>query len=128
MLRATLRRAIILLVLPARLLHELLHAVTALPWARRVQVDILPQRGDAVARVAWRGDPHQAIVAFSALAPLLAGLIAAGAAVGVLVTGSVDAPETVTGLATLSIIAVYIALVAQPSAADIQQARGESDE
>jgi hypothetical protein len=128
MIRAAAYRLVVLLVLPARLAHELLHAITALPWARRVQLDILPQRGDAVARVAWRGDPHQAIVALSALAPLLAGLVAAGAAVGVLVTGGVTAPGTVTDLALLAIAAVYIALIAQPSAADIQQARGGSDE
>jgi hypothetical protein len=123
MSRRALYRAVVLLVLPARLAHELLHAAVALPWARRVQLDILPQRGDAVARVAWRGDPSRLVVALSALAPLLAGLIAAGAAAGMLLSGAA-LPTTVTETALLAIAAAYIALVAQPSAADIDQARG----
>jgi hypothetical protein len=128
MIRAATYRAIVLLVLPARLVHELLHAVAALPWARRIQLDILPQRGDAVARVAWRGEPPHAVVALSALAPLLAGLIAAGAAVGLLVSGAVSAPSTVRELALLAIGAAYVGLVAQPSARDLQRARGDRDE
>lgn len=119
-------RVLVLLILPARLAHELLHAVAALPWARRIQLDILPRRGDAHARVAWSGDPHQAVVALSALAPLLAGCIAAGAALGMLLAGV--SPDGVTETALLAIAATYIALIAQPSRADLRQARGGDDE
>jgi hypothetical protein len=112
------------LMLPAKLTHEGLHALAALPWAERVDVVILPRHGGADCRVAWAGDPHQAVVALAALAPLLAGIIAVGTAVALLLTSSVSAPTTVTELAAVAIGASFIAGVAQPSAADLRQVRG----
>lgn len=121
-------RLIVLLALPARLIHELLHAITALPWAERVQVDILPQRGGAQSRVQWRESPPPGVVALSALAPLIAGLLALSWALWLFATGALVAPSTVTGWALVAIMAAYMAMIAKPSPQDVRQARGDRDE
>jgi hypothetical protein len=118
-------RLVVLLALPARLAHELLHILPALPFATAIRLDIDPRRGNAVARFQWGdGVPH-AVVALSALAPLAAGVCAAAVGVWALAEGGVPTNPTEMGL--LAIGAAYIAMVGKPSPQDIRTARGGGD-
>ena len=120
------RRLTLLVALPATLAHELLHAAAALPWAERVQVDIQPRAGAAEARVRWAGDVSQAVVAFSALAPALAGLLALWAALWSGVLGVLP-PGSTSEFALLAVVAGYATLTFGVSRRDIAEARGETD-
>lgn len=125
--QTTLFRLLVLFALPARLTHELLHVIPALLWAERVQVEILPQRGDAVAKVKWLDDAPGAVIAFSAIAPLVAACVAAFVALWGLLTGAVQPPGSVSGLALLAILAAFTAMVGQPSAQDLRAFWGGRD-
>jgi len=104
MMRDTLLTLRAIALLPAILLHESLHAAVALPWAERVQIEIVPDDGLAVHRVQWRAGVGQVVRTTVALAPLLAGLIAA---LGAVWLGLLGVPETSSDLALLAIGAVY---------------------
>jgi hypothetical protein len=121
-------RVFVLIALPARLAHEALHIVTALPFARRVRLDINVSTGNAAARVKWADWAPAPVVTLSALAPLIAGCLAALVAVALLLSGAVAVPTTVTELCLLAIAASYVAMIAKPSPADLQSARGGTDE
>lgn len=121
-----LRRLTLLVALPATLAHELLHAAAALPWAQQVRVDIHPRSGVASARVKWAGDVSQWVVAFSALAPAVAGLLALWAALWSGVFGVLP-PGSTTEFGLLAVVGGYAALTFGVSRRDIAEARGETD-
>lgn len=116
-------RVLVLVALPARVLHELLHALTALPWAERVQIELRPS-GDARVRVRWREPPPRAVVVVSALAPLIAGVCAALTALWLLVTGHLAPPETITETALAAIAGAYVGMIANVQGEDLQAAFG----
>ncbi|WP_224332870.1 hypothetical protein [Haloprofundus halobius] len=60
------------LLTPAVPLHELTHALVALPWASNVETDL--QRGDAEVRITWRDETPLWAVYLAHLAPMLVGL------------------------------------------------------
>jgi hypothetical protein len=122
-----LRRLTLLVALPATLAHELLHAAAALPWAKRVQVDIRPRAGAAHARVRWADEVSQPVVAFSALAPAIAGVLALWAAVWSGVFGALP-PGSTADFALLAVVGGYAALTFGVSRQDIAEARGETHE
>lgn len=117
-------RTLVAIALPARLIHELLHALTALPWAERVQIEMRPD-GDARARIAWRANPPpRAVVVLSALAPLLAGVLAAVVAVAMVVVGDLSTPSTPTELSLAAIAGAYVAMIANVQKEDVNAAFG----
>lgn len=97
-------RARAMVLLPAILAHESLHAAAALPWARRVQIEIVPAEALAVHRVEWSEDVGRIVRTIAALAPLLAGLVAAVAAAWL---GLLGVPRSSSQMALLAIAAVY---------------------
>lgn len=117
-------RLLVVLALPARVIHELLHALTALPWAERVQIE-LRRDGNAAARIAWKDDqpPRYAIV-LSALAPLFAGVLAVAVAVWGLATGQLATPTTPTELALGALTGAYVAMIANVQREDRRAALG----
>lgn len=121
-----LRRLTLLVALPATLAHELLHATAALPWAERVQVDIRPRDGAAHARVRWADGVSQVVVAFSALAPAIAGVLALWAALWSGVFGALP-PGSTSDFALLAVVSGYAALTFGVSRQDLREARGETD-
>jgi hypothetical protein len=115
-------RLVVLLALPARLTHELLHILPALPFATAIRLDIDPQRGNATARFQWAEDVPQAVVTVSALAPLAAGVCAA--AVGLWALAHSGVPTDPTEMALLAIAGAYIAMIGRLSPQDLRTARG----
>jgi hypothetical protein len=123
MLRDTLLTLRAALILPAILLHEGLHAAVALPFAERVQIEIVPGDALAVHRVQWAADAGRVVRTVATLAPLLAGLVAVSAALWL---GLVGVPSTSSELALLAIGAVYW-FAAFFSPADLRRAWGGHD-
>jgi len=117
-----LARVMIGVALPASLLHELLHALVALPKARRVDLSIQPHQGTATAHVYWPAETSHLWVALSALAPMLAGALALTWALVQLATGHLG--SGLTDSALLAIAGAYLGLAARPSWQDIRVATG----
>jgi len=123
-----LRRLTLLVALPANVAHEMLHALAAAPWAEDVRLVIQPQTGACKALIDW-GEPaahKRPLIAFSALAPLIAGVLALSAALwngylGVLPPGSTS------DFALLAVVGGYAALTFGVSRQDIAEARGGSE-
>lgn len=61
-----------LLALPAWMLHEVTHAIVALPWARRVAITFDVEDQHPRARIQWQDD-ETAPKAVSAMAPFIIG-------------------------------------------------------
>lgn len=118
-------RLLVLLALPARLTHELLHILPALPFATAIRLDIDPQRGNAAARFQWDDGAPRAVVIMSALMPLVAGVCAATVGVWALAEGGI--PTDPTQMALLAIAGAFVAMVGKPSPQDIRVARGDGD-
>lgn len=119
----TVRTLWVILTLPATILHELAHAVVAMPAAEQVGIAIEPRGCEAHCLVAWREDASRFVIIASALAPPLAGLLAAGVAVWQWTAVGGPTPRSVTEWALLSIVATYWWVFVTPSPDDIQVAR-----
>jgi hypothetical protein len=123
-----LRRLPLLVALPANITHEMLHALAAAPWADDVHLVIQPQTGACKAIIDW-GEPaahKRPLMAFSALAPLIAGVLALCAAfwngyLGVLPPGSTSE------FLALAALGGYAALTFGVSRQDLREAWGETD-
>lgn len=114
------------LTLPGALLHELTHAIVAIPGADRVGIAVDPRGFDARCLVAWRDDAPRGVIAASALAPVAAGLLALAVAVWSWAAGVTTLPRSPAEWAWLSIVTMWWFVFVTPSASDLATARGES--
>lgn len=111
--------------LPIHLLHELTHIAAALPWATDWRLVVGPRDSDAPMDVfvEFDEDAPRVGVALTHLAPFLAGLLGALAAVAALELGLVGTPSTPRELLVYSALAMAWALYSLPSAQDRHGAR-----
>lgn len=124
--RASTHRAVnvllTLLVLPARVVEEGLHAIAALPWANWIRVEVDPQAGTASTEVGYRADTPQWAIRLGYLVPEVVGT---GAGILVIVywvvAGPIWLPATTLDWILLSLLGAQWLAVALPSAADVDQ-------
>lgn len=117
------------LVLPARILEESLHALAALPWADWVRVELNPQAGTAETRVSFRTNTPKWAIRLAYVIPEVVGT-SAGVAVIVywFVAGPIWLPATTLDWILLSLLGAQWLAVAIPSAADAdQRPEGETE-
>jgi len=110
--------------LPAALAHELTHALASVPWARQIGVIVEPRSGRAVTRIDWRDGSGQLARTFAALAPMLVGLLGAAIFAAVVAANGLQLPSTASGLAKVSVLAMWWAIYTMPSAGDLSAALG----
>lgn len=112
------RPLISFLALPPTVAHELTHVLASLPWARRVGLVIEPWTGRASARIEWADRAGQGARAISAIAPLVAGTVAASVALALWATTGADLPSSSTALAKVAILTAWWAVYMSPSDGD----------
>jgi len=114
-----------LLALPATLAHETTHAIASLPWASRLALVVEPRSGRATVRVEWHDSAGQWARRIAALAPFVAGVLAAVAGAALWMAGA--GPLNDAGLLEWSIVAAWWTVFMLPSRPDVATARGESE-
>jgi len=107
------------LVLPARVVEEGLHALAALPWAEVVSVRLEPGGGAAETVVQYREDTPQWAIRLAYVAPEATAALAGTAVIAYwLAGGTVWWPTTTLDWVLLSALGSQYLAVALPSAKD----------
>lgn len=114
--------------LPATAAHELTHLVVSAPWADTVALVIEPRSARVAAQAEWRDDVGPWGPRLAALAPFIAGSVAGLLAIAFLLLGGAEAPSSTSELAQAAILATWWVIYVAPSRADIEVARGGSDD
>lgn len=111
------------LVLPARVVEEGLHALAALPWARQVSVRLKPRAGTAETVVEYPDSTPGWAIRLAYVAPEAVASIAGVAVIAYWLTGSggVWWPESTLDWLLLSLLGSQYLAVALPSAKDCNQ-------
>lgn len=106
-------------VYPSAVAHELTHAAVAVAWAERMDIDLHPLAGGYGVNIQWRDDVERWQIALVSLAPFIAGMVALAVTLVLWVAGGAGLPTSGTGLAKLSIVAMWWVLYVVPSSADV---------
>lgn len=118
----TLMVLLTVVVLPARIVEEGLHALAALPWARVVSVQLNPRGGTAETVVEYHADTPQWAIRMAYLAPEAVAALAGIAVIAYwLAGGIVWWPTTMLDWLLLSLLGSQYLAVALPSAKDADQ-------
>lgn len=120
--------ALTVLMLPARIVEEGLHALAALPWAAVVSVRLNPRRGAAETVVQYRDGTPEWAVTLGYVAPEIVGRVA-GVAVLMwwLAGGAVWWPTTTLDWILLSLLGSQYLAIALPSAKDRDRTPSDRD-